>query len=177
MSSRISLIVAIAENHVIGKDNDLIWFLPKDLKYFKDMTSNHFVIMGRRNYFSIPEKFRPLPGRTNVVVTRQKDIIRDENVIVVDSVEEGIRLALEAGDTEPFIIGGGQIYHYALKHDLVDRMYITHVHHQFEGDTYFPHFMPEKWRKVSEERVDKDHRHPYDFSFLVFDKKVDLGDK
>tara|TARA_R110002050_G_scaffold200591_1_gene335543 strand:+ start:91700 stop:92218 length:519 start_codon:yes stop_codon:yes gene_type:complete len=166
----VSLIVAIAENHVIGKDNDLIWFLPKDLKYFKDTTAGHHVIMGRKNYFSIPPKFRPLPGRTNVVVTRQKDIITDENVVVVSSIEEGIKIALEAGDTEPFIIGGGQIYNYALANQLVDRMYITQIHNEFEGDTFFPHFKPENWKKVSSERVEKDHRHEWSFSYDVYDK-------
>jgi dihydrofolate reductase len=166
----ISLIVAIAENHVIGKDNDLIWFLPKDLKYFKDTTAGHHVIMGRKNYYSIPDKFRPLPGRTNIVVTRQKDIIHDEGVIVVNSVEEGIKVALEAGDNEPFIIGGGQIYNYSLANNLIDKMYITHVNHAFEGDTFFPHFDTEKWTKVSSELVEKDHRHEWDFSYDVYEK-------
>ena len=166
----ISLIVAIAKNHVIGKDNDLIWFLPKDLKYFKDTTAGHHVIMGRKNYYSIPDKFRPLPGRTNIVVTRQKDIIHDEGVIVVSSVEEGIKVALEAGDKEPFIIGGGQIYNYSLANNLIDRMYITHVDHEFEGDTFFPHFDEKKWKKTSSKLIEKDHRHEWDFSYDVYEK-------
>jgi dihydrofolate reductase len=166
----ISLIVAIAKNHVIGKDNDLIWFLPKDLKYFKDTTAGHHVIMGRKNYYSIPEKFRPLPGRTNIVVTRQKDIITDDNVIVVGSIEEGIQFALDAGDQEPFIIGGGQIYNYALSNKLVDRMYITHIDHAFEGDTFFPHFKESNWKKTSSELIEKDHRHEWGFSYDVYNK-------
>ena len=166
----ISLIVAIAENHVIGKDNDLIWFLPKDLKYFKDTTAGHHVIMGRKNYYSIPEKFRPLPGRQNIVVTRQKDIIQDEGVLVVGSVEEGIQLALEAGDSEPFIIGGGQIYNYALANNLVDKMYITQVHKEYEGDTFFPHFNTDKWTKISSKLIEADHRHEVSFSYDVYKK-------
>lgn len=167
---KVSLIVAIASNHVIGKDNDLIWFLPKDLKYFKDTTAGHTVIMGRKNFFSIPEKYRPLPGRTNIVVTRQKDIIKDENVPVVRSLEEGIQLAINSGDKEPFIIGGGQIYNYALANHLVDRMYITHIHNDFEGDTFFPHFDAKNWKLVSEEHIMKDHRHEWDFTYAVYDK-------
>ena len=168
---KVSLIVAIASNHVIGKDNDLIWFLPKDLKYFKDTTAGHFVIMGRKNYFSIPEKFRPLPGRTNVVVTRQKDIVKNDDVSVVSSIEEGIELAKESGDNEPFIIGGGQIYNYALANNLVDRMYITHIDNEFDGDTFFPHFESDNWEKVSETLIEKDHRHDWDFSYAVYDRK------
>lgn len=168
----ISLIVAIAKNHVIGKDNDLIWFLPKDLKYFKDTTAGHHVIMGRKNYYSIPEKFRPLPGRTNIVVTRQKDIIKEDNVVVVESIEAGIKYALEAGDKEPFVIGGGQIYNYALANNLIDRMYITHVGNEFDGDTFFPHFKTEDWKKVSEKLIESDHRHQWDFSYVVYDKVV-----
>ena len=166
----ISLIVAIAKNHVIGKDNDLIWFLPKDLKYFKDTTAGHHVIMGRKNYYSIPDKFRPLPGRTNIVVTRQKDIIQDEGVIVVGSIEEAIKVAVEAGDKEPFIIGGGQIYNYALANNLIDKMYITHVDQEFEGDTFFPHFEEQNWKKISSELIEKDHRHKWDFSYDVYEK-------
>lgn len=126
--------------------------------------------MGRKNYFSIPEKFRPLPGRTNVVVTRQKDIITDDNVIVVSSVEEGIKLAVEAGDTEPFIIGGGQIYNYSLANELVDRMYITQIDNKFEGDTFFPHFKEENWTKTSSKHIEKDHRHEWNFSYDVYEK-------
>ena len=167
----VSLIVAIAANHVIGKDNDLIWFLPKDLNYFKYTTAGHHVIMGRKNYFSIPEKFRPLPLRTNIVVTRQKDIVKDEGVVVVSSLEEGIKYALEAGDKEPFVIGGGQIYNYALANGLIDRMYITQVHRDFEGDTFFPHFDENKWQKVSTEHIDADHRHETSFSFEVYERQ------
>ncbi len=171
---KVSLIVAIAENHVIGKDNDLIWFLPRDLKYFKDITAGHCVIMGRKNYFSIPEKYRPLPGRTNIVVTRQKNVVSDKGVIVVNSVEKAIKIAFDTGDDEPFVIGGGQIYNYVLSNDLVHKMYVTHVHESFDGDTYFPAVDWKKWRKISETRVEPDHRHPYAFTFAVYERLLKI---
>lgn len=169
--STVSLIVAVAKNNVIGKDNDLIWFLPKDLKYFKDTTAGHHVIMGRRNYDSIPDQYRPLPGRTNIVVTRQQDYVADnEKVVVVHSVEEGIEYAKKHGDIEPFVIGGGMIYKYALDHDLIDRMYITHIDNNFEGDTYFPEFDEKTWKKTSHIHNQKDHRHEWDFDYAVYEK-------
>ena len=171
MEKRISLIVAVADNSmVIGKDNDLIWYLPKDLKYFKDTTENHHVIMGRKNYLSIPEKYRPLKGRTNIVITR-KEAFEAQGCVVMSSIETAIDYALNNGDKEPFIIGGGQVYKYVLENNLVDRMYITWVHDEFEGDTFFPEFDVEKWRLVSEEKHLQDHRNKHDFTFAVFDKK------
>ena len=116
---KVSLIAALGSNREIGKDNDLIWHLPKDMKFFTETTTNHFVIMGRKNYDSIPEKYRPLKNRTNVIVTRQKGF-HAENCVVVNSVEEGIALAKFEGETECFIIGGAQIYDYSLKHDLAE---------------------------------------------------------
>lgn len=169
--STVSLIVAIAKNHVIGKDNDLIWFLPKDLKYFKDTTAGHHVIMGRKNYDSIPDQFRPLPNRVNIIVTRQKDYTADsDKVVVVNSIEEGIAYAKAQGDSEPFVIGGGQIYKYALDNGLIDRMYITHINNDFEGDTYFPEFDDATWKKISVTKNKKDHRHEWDFDYIVYEK-------
>ncbi len=166
----VSLIVAVSANGVIGKDNDLIWYLPRDLNYFKRVTENHVVIMGRRNYESIPEKYRPLPKRTNVIVTRQSDY-EAPDCELVSSVEEGIELANKLGDQEPFIIGGGQIYQYALDQNLIDRMYITEVHHDFEGDTYFPEVDTSTWKEVNREDHLKDNRHNYAYSFVVYEKK------
>ena len=113
----VSLIVAASENQVIGKDNDLIWDLPKDMNYFKSTTQGHHVIMGRKNFESIPHKYRPLPNRINVIVTRQSSY-EAEGSVVVNSIEEALRIAKEAQDKEPFIIGGGEIYRYALENDL-----------------------------------------------------------
>jgi dihydrofolate reductase len=166
----VSLIVAVSANGVIGKDNDLIWYLPRDLNYFKRVTENHVVVMGRRNYESIPEKYRPLPKRTNVIVTRQSDYDAPECELV-SSVEKGIELANKLGDQEPFIIGGGQIYQYALDQNLIDRMYITEVHQRFEGDTYFPEVNTSVWKEVSREDHPADNRHDYAYSFVVYEKK------
>lgn len=142
----VSLIVAVAENNVIGKDNGLIWHLPKDMAFFKATTLNHYVITGRKNYESIPKKFRPLSDRTNVVVTRQKDY-SEEGCVIVHSIEEGIALARENGETECFIIGGGQVYESVLAKGLVNQLYITHVLAAFEGDTFFPSFNHNEWEE------------------------------
>ena len=166
----VSLIVAVAENGVIGKDNDLIWYLPKDLNYFKHTTAGHVVIMGRKNYDSIPEKFRPLPKRTNVVVTTKKDFTAP-GCEVFHSIEDALKFAHEQGDQEPFIIGGGQIYKYALDHDLVDRQYVTYVHDTFDGDTFFPDVDLNVWEEVSREDHPADSRHQHAYSFVVYEKR------
>ena len=164
----VSLIVAVAENKVIGKDNNLIWHLPKDMRFFKETTLGHHVIMGRKNFESIPHKYRPLPNRTNIVVTRQTDYAA-EGCVVVNSVEAALKIAKENGDKEPFIIGGGQIYKLALEANLVDTIYLTKVHHAYDGDTFFPE-LENEWKEV--ERIDckADEKHAYDYSFLTFEK-------
>lgn len=165
----VSLIVAIAENNVIGKDNTLIWHLPKDMQFFKQTTLNHHIITGRKNYISIPEKFRPLANRTNIVLTRQNDFT-EQGCVVLNSLEAAIEFAKRNNETEVFIIGGGQIYKGALDKNLVDKMYITHVHQAFEGDTFFPEVNIEKWQKISEEHHRKDEKHAYGFSFCVYSR-------
>lgn len=165
----VSLIVAVAENNVIGKDNTLIWHLPKDMQFFKQTTLNHHIITGRKNYISIPEKFRPLANRTNIVLTRQNDFA-EKDCIVLNSLETALDFAKKNNETEVFIIGGGQIYKEAIDKDLVDKMYITHVHHAFEGDTFFPEIDTKKWQKISEEHHPKDEKHIYDFSFCVYSR-------
>ena len=164
----VSLIVAVSENGVIGKDNDLIWHLPKDMKFFKDTTMGHHVIMGRKNFESIPHKYSPLPNRTNVIITRQADY-RAEGCVVVNSVEAALEIARKHGDTEPFVIGGGQIYKIALEENLVDKIYLTKVHHSFEGDTFFPK-LGNEWEEI--ERIDckSDEKHAHNYSFLTFEK-------
>ena len=163
---KVSLIVAIAENGVIGKDNDMIWHLPKDMRFFKETTMGHHVIMGRKNFESIPHKYRPLPDRTNIVITRQSEY-KAEGCIVVDSVEAALEIAKNNGDIEPFIIGGGQIYRIALEENLVDKIYLTKVHHFFEGDTFFPKLSSD-WKETSktENKADKKHKYNYDFITL-----------
>ena len=165
---KVSLIVAVAENGVIGKDNDLIWHLPNDMRFFKETTTGHHVIMGRKNFESIPHKFRPLPNRTNIVITKQSDY-KAEGCIVVNSVEEALKVAKSNGDNEVFIIGGGQIYRIALEKNLVDKIYLTKVYHSFDGDTFFPE-LSNKWREESKIINKADEKHAYDFDFITLEK-------
>ena len=164
----ISLIVAVSENNVIGKDNDLVWNLPDDMKFFKKTTNGHFVIMGRKNYESIPEKFRPLPNRTNVIITRQTNF-QAKDCLVVNDINQALNLAKNAQEQEAFIIGGGQIYQLALKNDLVDRIYLTRIHDEFEGDTFFPE-LSEQWKEVHRQWHPADEKHNSSFSFITLEK-------
>ena len=166
---KVSLIVAVSQNGMIGKDNDLIWHLPKDMKFFKDTTMGHHVIMGRKNFESIPHKFRPLPNRTNIVITRQSDY-KAEDSIVVNSVEESLKVAKSNGENEAFIIGGGQICKLALEANLIDKIYLTRIHHSFDGDTFFPELSSD-WEEIKREDCFKDDNHKYDYSFVVLEKK------
>ena len=166
---KVSLIVAVSKNGVIGKDNDLIWHLPKDMKFFKDTTRNHHVIMGRKNFESIPHKFRPLPNRTNIIITRQNNYFA-QGCITVKSIEDGLEIARKNGDAEPFIIGGGEIYKIALEKKLVDKIYLTQIHHTFDGDTFFQ-AIGNEWKETNRIDCKADETHAYDFSFLIFEKK------
>lgn len=163
----ISIIVAVAENRVIGKDNDLVWKLPRDMKYFMDTTSGHHVIMGRKNYESLPHKFRPLKNRINIVVTRQSGYTAPGTVIV-NSIRDGLDYAKNNGESELFIIGGGEIY--AESMDVVSRMYITEVKESFEGDTFFPEFDRNLWKEVSRIPNFPDDKHQFAFDFVVLEK-------
>ena len=165
---KVSLIVAVAENGVIGKDNDLIWHLPKDMQFFKETTTGHHVIMGRKNFESIPHKYRPLPNRTNIVITRQSDYTA-EGCVVVNSVEEALKVAKSNGENEAFIIGGGQIYRIALEKNLIDKIYLTKVYHSFDGDTFFPG-LNNKWGEESKTINKTDDKHAYDFDFITLEK-------
>lgn len=164
----ISLIAAVAENNVIGKDNNLPWHLPTDMKYFRDTTMGHCVIMGRKNYDSIPLKYRPLDGRTNIVVTRQKDFKAD-GCIVVNSVKQGIDEARKKNESEVFIIGGADIYMQTI--DIADRVYYTKIHHRFEGDAFFPVIDPAKWKLLEQKDMTADERNKFPFSFCVYQKR------
>jgi dihydrofolate reductase len=163
----ISLIAAISKNHVIGKNNDLPWNLPDDMKYFMNTTKGHHCIMGRKNYDSIPEKFRPLPNRTNIVVTRQKGF-EAPGCIVVNSINESIAIARKNNETEAFVIGGAEIYRHTM--EQTDRMYLTEIDAIIEGDTYFPEFDKKIWKEVKREHHNADERHKYAFDFVVYEK-------
>lgn len=147
-----SIIVAIAKNNAIGKDNDLLWHIPEDMRFFKKTTNGHCIITGRKNYESIPEKYRPLPNRTNIVVTRNTEYLA-EGAIVLNSIEAALEYANSLAEEEVFIIGGGQIYAEALNLGLVDKMYITHVDKAFEADTFFPVIEIEKWELLKQEEL------------------------
>ena len=168
MSMKVSMIAAIAKNLVIGKDNDLAWHLPDDMKYFMNTTKDHYVIMGRKNFESIPAKYRPLPNRTNIIITRQK-AYQQPNCIVFNSIEDALAYCKTKGEQEAFIIGGGQIYTAGL--NLSDTLYITEVDAEVEGDTYFPEFDRSDWQEVSRIHHPKDEKHVFDFDFVIFDRK------
>lgn len=162
----INVIVAKASNNVIGAKNDLIWHLPNDLKHFKNLTSGHPIIMGRKTFESLG---RPLPNRTNIVVTRDKDW-QAENIEKEFSLEKAIESAKKIND-DIYIIGGGNIYKQAM--EFADVLYITEVHHEFEGDTYFPEIDEEIWEEVARENFMKDEKHPYAYSYVTYKRIED----
>ena len=160
----VSLIVAVSANGVIGRDGGLPWYLPADLKHFKRTTMGHHLIVGRRTW---EEVGKPLPGRTMVVVTRSRRFAPD-GAQVAHSVEQALELAAE--DDEPFIGGGSQIYRIALARDLVDRVHLTRIHAEVEGDTFFPEIDFGEWELVSEEHHEADEKNEFDYSFLVYER-------
>ncbi len=163
----ISSIAAVATNNVIGKNNQLIWRLPADMKYFKDITEGHCVVTGRKNYESIPLKFRPLINRTNIVVTHQKNYPAP-GAIVVNSIEDAVKAAQGMGETELFIIGGAEIYKQTLS--IVDKIYLTEVRNSFDGDAFFPEIDRKVWKEVAREDMPIDEKHKFPYSFCVLEK-------
>ncbi|MFT3883969.1 MAG: dihydrofolate reductase [Flavobacteriales bacterium] len=164
----ISAIAAVAENGVIGKDGGLPWNLPDDMKFFQRTTLNHHVISGRKNYESIPARFRPLRDRVNIVVTRDAQY-KAPGATVKTSLEEALDVARKAEQNEVFIIGGGQLYQQAFDAKLVDRIYLTLVHAKVEGDVKFPD-IGKGWKVVWQERHEADARHAYAFTFKVLQR-------
>jgi dihydrofolate reductase len=164
----ISFIAALSKNRVIGKNNDLPWHLPDDMNYFMQTTKAHYVIMGRKNYDSIPEKFRPLPNRTNVVVTRQKKFIAP-GCVVVHSLEEGIEQARQGNEQEAFIIGGAEIFKSGFP--FSQRLYLTEIAAEVQGDTYFPEWNAAEWKEISRRHHPMDARHAFAFDFVVYERK------
>lgn len=156
----VTMIAAAAENNALGKEGDLVWHLPDDFKRFKKLTTGHHIIMGRKTFESFP---KPLPNRTHVVVTRQKDY-KSEACIVVHNIEDA--LAISSDDEETFVIGGGEIYKLALPY--TDKIELTRVHQKFEADAFFPEVDWSQWKLVNEEFHGKDERHQHDFSYLTY---------
>lgn len=160
----ISFVVAVSENNVIGKNNQLLWHLPNDMKFFKNTTWAMPVIMGRKTFDSLG---KALTGRTNIVITRQPDWHAD-HVAVVETVEDAIKIASQTDAREAFIIGGGEIFKQTL--NRADKIYLTRVHATFEGDTFFPEIDPNEWKLVSELNFDKDAKHAYPYSFQIWER-------
>lgn len=158
----VSLIVAMASNNVIGRDGGLPWHLGADLRRFKRLTMGHHILMGRKTYESIG---RLLPGRKTVVITRQPEYLVP-GASVVDSLTAA--LAVAEGDEESFVIGGAEIYQLALP--VVDRIYLTRIDAEVEGDTFFPAIDGAEWQVVSEERVARDDRNDFDHCFQVLER-------
>ncbi len=158
----VSIIVAIAQNGTIGDKNALLWHIKEDMRFFRTTTSGHAVIMGRKTFESLGS--RPLPKRTNIVITRAERTF--DGALTAHSLEEAIKLAGE--DEEIFIIGGAQIYREALA--VADRMYITHVEHDYAGDTAFPKIDFSQWKLSNEERHERGEEYEYPFAFRTYDR-------
>jgi len=163
----VSLIVAVSENNVIGKKGQLPWHLPNDMKYFRDTTMGHCVIMGRKNFDSIPDKFRPLSGRTNIIVTRQKDFSAP-GCIVVYSIEQALEEAKKKNETEAFIIGGGEIFKQSIR--IADKIYLTRIHSPFDGDVFFPSINMNEWKEESTRDFKADEKNKFDYTFIVLSR-------
>ena len=161
----LSLLLAADENDVIGKDNALPWHLPNDLKYFKNLTWGMPILMGRKTYESIG---KPLPGRRNIVITRNKDW-KAENIDVVDSIEGALEVAKQSDVKEIFIIGGAEIFNTVLP--KANRVYLTRIHHQFDGDVFFPSLEEKQWKLVTEKFCPADEKNKYLHTFQVWERK------
>lgn len=166
----ISLIAALTQNRVIGKNNDLPWHLPDDMKYFMNTTKGHAVIMGRKNYDSLPAKFRPLRERHNIVISAQPNYTAPGATVVSSW---GAALAEATAHTEPdeelFVIGGAQIYNLAMP--AADRLYLTEIQTTLDGDTFFPVVDRSEWIEKSRVHHPADSRHAYAFDFVIYDRK------
>lgn len=161
MQKKISIIVAIASNHAIGKNNDLLWYISRDLKRFKEITLNHFIVMGKKTYFSLPK--RPLPNRTSMIIT---DVAGEEidGCLMAYSIDDAIsKMDIEK---ENFVIGGGSIYSQFLHH--ADKMYITKVNKEFDADTFFPEFSSRDWILTDEVEVLDDSQNDFSYSFETY---------
>ena len=159
----VSLVVAASANNVIGKDNKLLWKLPNDMRFFKNVTWGMPVIMGRKTYESLAQ---PLPGRKNIVLSRQP--LESEGAIVVKNLEDALFLVKQMDVKEAMVIGGGEIYRLAW--EKAKRIYLTRVDAEFEGDTFFPALDPKQWKLIRQENHEADEKHAYGYSFQVWER-------
>ena len=167
---KVSLIVAMDLERGIGKNNDLMWHLPADMKFFRETTTGHIVVMGRKNYESIPERFRPLPNRENVVLSRNASY-EAEGCTVFVSLDECYAAYSQETERTVFIIGGGQIYREALSSGRVTEMYITHVHHAYDADTFFPEVDMASWKAETLLEHEADEKHAVSFTVKKYVKQ------
>ena len=161
----VTIIAAIAHKNALGKDNDLIWHLPADLKRFKKITTGHHILMGRNTFESIG---RPLPNRTTIIITRNERYFK-EGCLIANSIENAIDLVEDGNDI--FLIGGAQIYKEALEKNLAQRLDITLVHSGFDADVFFPEIDLTIWKEVTREDFKADKKNSYDYSFVSYHKK------
>jgi dihydrofolate reductase len=159
----ITIIAAAGLNNELGKDNDLVWHLPDDFKRFKQLTTGHYIIMGRKTFESFP---KPLPNRTHLVITRNKTY-KKEGAVVVHSLDAALIKA--TSDPQPFIIGGGEIYKMGM--EVADKVELTRVHGTFEADTFFPEIDATQWELISEVQHEKDERHNHAFTYETWTRK------
>ena len=157
------MIAAASENNALGKNNELVWHLPNDFKRFKNLTSGHHIIMGRKTFESFP---KPLPNRTHIVISRQEDY-NPEGCIVVNSMEKALEICPKNEDS--FIIGGGEIYKLGIP--FSDKIELTLVHHNFEADAFFPEINLEEWEILHSEFQPKDEKHLFDYTYLTYNRK------
>lgn len=167
-SLRLSLLVAMARNRVIGRNNKLPWYLPADLKHFKSLTMRQTIVMGRKTYESIG---KPLPGRINIIITRQAGY-EVPGAIVVSSVDDALLRCEETSSNqgESFIIGGEELYRQTLR--ICQRMYITEIQRDFEGDVFFPKFDPNEWKETQRDKHISENDTNLEYHFVVLDRKV-----
>jgi dihydrofolate reductase len=170
ISIRKTLIVAIGKNGEIGKNNDLLWHLPADMRFFKETTQGGTVIMGRKNWDSIPEKFRPLANRENIILTRNNNFSA-QGAQVFTNWDDCIAHCKSISDKEIFIIGGAQVYDLALSAGDVDRMLITHVDAAFDADTFFPKWNKQEWEETVIQNYPADEKNPFSFTIKEYRKK------
>lgn len=166
--SRIAYVVAMDDNRLIGRDNDLPWRLPDDMRWFREKTIGKPCVMGRKTYDSLPARFRPLPGRLNIVVTRNREY-EAPGAVVVHSVEDALTAAGEV--EEIIIVGGADLFRRLLP--VVDRLYLTRVHGTAVGDVYFPEYNADEWRETYRQEHPADERHAMAFTWVILDRAVD----
>ncbi|MBX7050435.1 MAG: dihydrofolate reductase [Flavobacteriales bacterium] len=170
-TTRVAMIAAIGRNRELGKNNELLWHINEDMQFFKDTTIDHYVIMGRKSFDSIPKKYKPLPNRVNVIISRNPDFMYEE-CYTCASIEEGIELAVENGEPMAFIIGGGEIYRQAIEKNLVDEMFLTHVDASFaDADTFFPAYDHLQWEKELIRTIPADSQNEFPCEIWHYRKK------